>query len=145
VPRWWTSSGGGWDLRDGRADVPTWLDAAYTDQTLVTQIGTVHADLAHPGCQAAGSPASSSTLPGLAVQMYRHARITDEMDVLDVGTGSGCGTALLTPQHVSSIDVDPCLHQKPAQSAWMASRSIPGWSPATRPGRFLVTMTGSRS
>ncbi len=119
APRWWTANGGGWDLRDGPADVPAWLDAAYTDQTLVTQVGTVHADLARPGQQAAGRPASSSTLPSLAVQMYRHARITDGTDVLDVGTGSGYGTALLArrlgAQHVTSIDVDPYLTKASAE------------------------------
>ena len=45
--------------------------------------------------------------------MYRHAMISDSMDVLDVGTGTGYGTALLTQRlgepHVTSIDIDPCL------------------------------------
>ncbi|HUY50985.1 MAG TPA: methyltransferase domain-containing protein [Streptosporangiaceae bacterium] len=119
VPRWWTATGDGWELRDGPADLPAWLDAAYTDQTLVTQVGALHADLATTGQRAAGRPASSSTLPSLAVQMYRHARITDAADVLDVGTGSGYGAALLTyrlgPQHVTSIDIDPYLTKAAAE------------------------------
>jgi len=34
-------------------------------------------------------------MPGLVVSMYRHAMIDDGTDVLDVGTGSGYGAALL--------------------------------------------------
>jgi protein-L-isoaspartate O-methyltransferase len=113
VPRWWAACGSTWELHDGPAEVPAWLDAAYTDQTLVTQVGAQHADLAHPGQEAEGTPTSSSTLPSLVVQMYRHARITGGMDVLDVGTGPGYGAAVLSrrlgAQHVTSIDVDPYL------------------------------------
>ena len=52
-------------------------------------------------------------MPGLLVQMYRHAMIGDRMDVLDVGTGSGYGTALFAQElgdsHVTSVDVDAYL------------------------------------
>ncbi len=45
--------------------------------------------------------------------MFRHALIADDMDVLDVGTGSGYGCALLAmrlgDQHVTSVDVDGYL------------------------------------
>jgi SAM-dependent methyltransferase len=45
--------------------------------------------------------------------MYRHAYITDDTDILDVGTGSGYGCALLTRRlgddHVTSVDVDDYL------------------------------------
>jgi hypothetical protein len=36
-------------------------------------------------------PTSSSTLPGLIVQLGQHAHMTDNSDMLDVGTGSGTG------------------------------------------------------
>jgi hypothetical protein len=62
---------------------------------MITQVAELHADRTQPGEQAAGRPSSSATLPGLLVQMYRHAYIRDGMDILDVGTGSGYGTALL--------------------------------------------------
>jgi protein-L-isoaspartate O-methyltransferase len=120
VPRWWAWSAPGpgfqadtWDLRDGMADPDDWAHAVYSDRSLVTQIGTLHADHALPHDRPTGRPTSSATLPGLVVQMFRHACIPDGADVLDVGTGSGYGCALLAAclgdQHVTSIDVDEYL------------------------------------
>ncbi|GAA2441622.1 hypothetical protein GCM10010191_67340 [Actinomadura vinacea] len=61
---------------------------------------------AEPGEQAADSYTS-----GLLVQMFQHARLVDSLNVLDVGTGSGYGTALPATrsgeEHVTSVDVDP--------------------------------------
>ncbi|MFF5246112.1 hypothetical protein ACFY3V_17670 [Streptosporangium sp. NPDC000095] len=88
MPAWWAWSSGHWELRHGPADEEAWLEAAYRDRTLVTRVGTLHADHAKADGGPTGRPASSSTLPGLVVQMYRHARIGDEGTVLDVGTGA---------------------------------------------------------
>jgi protein-L-isoaspartate O-methyltransferase len=113
IPRWWAPAAAAWELRDGPADPEAWLAAAYRDQTLVTRVGPQHADLAPPPGQAEGLPTSSGTLPGLVVRMYQHGQIADGMDVLDVGTGPGYGTALLCrrlgARHVTSIDIDPYL------------------------------------
>lgn len=113
VPRWWQHTGGLWDLRTGPEDAEAWLNAACADRTLVTRIGDLHADHAVPGDHPAGRPTSSSTLPGLLLQMYRHARIGDGHQVLDVGTGTGYGTALLCARlgdgQVTSVDVDDYL------------------------------------
>src|SRR5216683_874161 len=116
VPRWLENSqqAGGWELRDGRADPGAWLDAAYAaGKTLVTRVGPVHADHAEPDTAYQGWPTSSATLPHLVIAMYRLARIPDDADVLDVGTGPGYGCALLTHRlgagHVTSIDIDPCI------------------------------------
>lgn len=114
VPRWWQDGGDGWNLRDGATDIETWRTTAYSNTTLVTRVGPLHADDAAPDAQhTQGRPTSSSTLPSLVVDMFRHARITNGMDVLDVGTGTGYGTALLCgslgPEHVTSLDVDPYL------------------------------------
>jgi SAM-dependent methyltransferase len=51
--------------------------------------------------------------------MYRHAGVTDGVDVLDVGTGSGYGYALLArrlgDRHVTSVDVDGYLVKAAAE------------------------------
>jgi protein-L-isoaspartate O-methyltransferase len=110
VPAWWAWRGSRWELRHGPADEAAWLESAYRNQTLVTKVGTLHADHARGGDESAGRPTSSSTLPGLVLQMYRHARIGPGDSVLDVGTGVGYGTALLCrllgEERVTSIDVD---------------------------------------
>jgi protein-L-isoaspartate O-methyltransferase len=114
VPRWWEQDqdGGEWGtVRDGPSDVAAWLNAAYSDQTLITRIGGLHADHARPGDVPSGRPTSSSTLPGLVVRMLRHLEVHDRAEVLDVATGSGYSAALLSNRlgadRVTSIDVDP--------------------------------------
>lgn len=113
VPRWWERRRGVWTLQDGPDRPDEWLDAAYDDVSLVTRVGGLHADHATPVDRPAGSPTSSATLPSLVVRMLRHADIHDRADVLDVGTGSAYGTALLCARlgdtHVTSVDVDPYL------------------------------------
>ncbi|MFI0422985.1 methyltransferase domain-containing protein [Spongiactinospora sp. 9N601] len=119
VPRWWAKTRDGWDLRVGESDHDRWLAAAYRDWTLVTRIGGLHADHAEPGARPSGHPTSSSTLPGLITKMFRHTSIGDHSTVLDVGTGSGYGTAVLCArlgaERVTAIDVDPYLNKAAAE------------------------------
>ena len=114
APNWWQNQAGEWVLHQGPEDPDAWMKAAYSDTSLVTRVGPLHADHARPGQQAGGAPTSSSTLPSLDVRMFRHAMLTETSQVLTV-TGSGYGTALLArrlgDQHVTSIDVDPYLVQ----------------------------------
>ncbi len=120
VPRWWAWSAPGpgfnaevWELREGRADPAAWLETAFADASLVTRVGPFHADYAKPGDQPAGTPTSSATLPSLTVRMLQHACLADDSDVLEIGTGSGYGCAVLCErlgdQHVTSVDVDDYL------------------------------------
>jgi protein-L-isoaspartate O-methyltransferase len=115
VPHWWARAADEdrWALRDGPADEYAWLDAAYADRSLVTQVGPLHADQAAVSDRPAGMPTSSATLPGLIVQMAGHGYLREGLDVLDVGTGSGYGCAVLAThvgdRHVTSIDVDAYL------------------------------------
>ncbi|OEJ28787.1 hypothetical protein AR457_34575 [Streptomyces agglomeratus] len=67
VERWFTPGEHGWTAIDGPADEQTWATAAYSDTTLVTRIGPVHADHANIGKPVTGHPTSSSTLPSLVV------------------------------------------------------------------------------
>jgi protein-L-isoaspartate O-methyltransferase len=113
VPRWWKYvDGDGWTLRDGAEDAEQWVSAAYSDRTLVTRIGDLHADHAKPDDHPTGKPSSSSTLPSLVLIMYRHAMLTDACETLCV-TGTGYGTALLMrrlgAELVTSVDVDDYL------------------------------------
>lgn len=109
IPCWWQDR----ERRDGRADPEMWAQAAYADRTLITALGGQHADQADAGDRPGGMPTSSATQPSLMIRMYQHAQLYDGADVLDVGTGSGYGCALLArrlgDQHVTSIDLDPYL------------------------------------
>jgi protein-L-isoaspartate O-methyltransferase len=113
VPRWFASGVDGWAVMDGSADSKEWRAAAYTDRTLVTRVGPLHADHAPDNSTTVGRPTSSSTHPSLVVQMLRHGRLTIGARVLDVATGSGYSAALAAhrfgEQNVTSIDVDPYL------------------------------------
>jgi methyltransferase of ATP-grasp peptide maturase system len=87
-----------------------WLELAYTDESLVTQLdgSTVAAEVSQP---VPGSPTSSSTMPGLVVRMLEDLDIADGHQVLEIGTGSGYSTALLCARlgedNVTSVEVDP--------------------------------------
>jgi protein-L-isoaspartate O-methyltransferase len=111
VPCWWQwTDPQGWTACDGAADARRWMNAAYYDRTLITRLGQAHVDHAQSGDHPDGRPTSSATQPGLVVQMYRHAGVTDGADILDVGTGPGYGCALLArrlgDRHVTSVDID---------------------------------------
>lgn len=114
VPRWWERADGGvWALCDGPSDESAWLRAAYSDVSLVTRVGPLHADHACPTDRPTGTPTSSSTMPGLVVRMLRHGLLYDGADVGLIGTGTGASTALaahrLGDEHVTAMDVDPHL------------------------------------
>lgn len=114
VPRWWaTDDSGRWTLRDGPSDPEAWAEAAYADRSLITRVGTLHADKAQLGDRPEGLPTSSATLPSLVVRMLRHGRLADGLSLLDLGTGAGGLTAYachrLGDGCVTSLDVDPYL------------------------------------
>ncbi|WP_233646833.1 methyltransferase domain-containing protein [Streptomyces sp. BSE6.1] len=112
VPAWWEADGDRWEVHEPLTE-EQWFPAAYADRSLVTSVGGLHADRAKPDDHPVGRPTSSATLPSLVVAMFQHARIDDGDELLDVGTGSGYGTALaahrLGDEAVTSIDVDPYL------------------------------------
>ncbi|WP_328698135.1 methyltransferase domain-containing protein [Streptomyces sp. NBC_00342] len=114
VPRWWKRNGSnGWQLKDGAADPEAWMKAAYADRSLITRVGTLHADRAEPDDQPHGLPTSSATVPSLVVRMLRHGRLGTGLSFLDLGTGAGGLTAYASmrfgAENVTSLDVDPYL------------------------------------
>jgi protein-L-isoaspartate O-methyltransferase len=117
VPKWWdrirNSPAFEWELVT--LDVSDPWASVYADETLVTRVGALHADLAGPQDRAVGAPTSSSTLPGLIVRMLHLLNPEPGQQVLDIGTGSGYSAALLGHRLgddlVTSIDVDAYLVQ----------------------------------
>jgi len=89
------------------------MEIGYHDRTLITRLGIEHADHAQADTHPEGRPTSSATQPSLVVAMYRYAGITNDVSILDVGTGSGYGCALLARRlgdhHVTSVDIDDYL------------------------------------
>lgn len=105
VPAWWVRDGATWKLQQSA------VAEAYADTSLITSVEGLHADHATDGDRPVGLPTSSSTMPSLSIRMYRHGRIDPDSRILEVGTGSGYGLALLAQRYerAESIDVDPYL------------------------------------
>ncbi|MGV9884006.1 ATP-grasp peptide maturase system methyltransferase [Streptomyces sp. NPDC003006] len=95
-----------------------WFGLAYENTTWVTQVDGVLAEDA-PG-PLRGSPTSSSTLPGLVVQMIEHTGIRPGDRVLEIGTGTGYSTALLCnvlgDHNVTSVEVDQYAAERARKS-----------------------------
>lgn len=91
-------------------DPAEWAEIAYSDKSLVTQLDNHRtADLA-PG-PVSGIPTSSSTDPGLVLEMIEELEVEDGHRVLEIGTGTGYSSALmchrLGQDNVTTIEVDP--------------------------------------
>ncbi|MGI9002674.1 MAG: methyltransferase domain-containing protein [Pseudonocardia sp.] len=89
-----------------------WLDAVYSDQTLLTKVVQMPLSRAlRPGSHPVAT--SSSTLPSLVLTMLEELDVTDGSRVLEIGTGSGYNAALLCERLggdcVTSVDIDPEL------------------------------------
>ncbi len=111
VPRYFEPQGDGTftlvegDDPDQRA---AWLDAIYADQMLVTGLTDLHT-----GAGAVQITTSSSTMPSLMMRMLEDLDIRDGHRVLEIGTGSGYNSALLSARlggrNVFSVDLPPEL------------------------------------
>ncbi len=98
-------------------DADTWLDQVYSDVTFVVQRRSRPSEQAADGVDTGGVdtglPTSSSTMPSLMVEMLEAVDLRDGQRVLEIGTGTGYGAALLSHrlggENVVSIDIDPDL------------------------------------
>lgn len=103
-----------WDLSPDRewvaitADSPRWLDAVYSDTSVLTQLDD-GGDTALHGHRAT----SSSSMPSVVSMMLDAAAIAPPMRVLEIGTGTGWNAALLAhrlgEQNVTSVEIDPAV------------------------------------
>lgn len=91
------------DAPEQRAE---WLDAVYSNQFLTTQVSEPEED-------GRRQITSSASLPALVARMLHLLDLRDGLRVLEIGTGSGYNTALLSHRvgadAVTSIDIDPVL------------------------------------
>ncbi|MEX2969244.1 protein-L-isoaspartate(D-aspartate) O-methyltransferase [Streptomyces sp. C184] len=81
-----------WRITDG--DAEAWLDAVYSDDSLITEVDGVHAEQADPG-GVTGVPTSSSTAPSLMADMLDALDVNEGDEVYEAGAGSGYNAAML--------------------------------------------------
>ncbi len=103
VPRFYEQDPrtGHWQAIDGAnpADAGSWLDAVYSDRTLITALVDEHGPW---GVQQL--PVSSSTLPSLMLRMLAELDPSDGDRVVEIGTGTGYNAALLSARlHASMV------------------------------------------
>lgn len=94
------------------ADAAEWAEIAYSGASLVTQLDN-HLTADQALGPVPGIPTSSSTDPGLVLEMIEELEVEDGHQVLEIGTGTGYSSALmchrLGQDNVTTIEVDPVL------------------------------------
>lgn len=126
VPEFWALAEGG--LRHVTAADEDWLDLVYSDDALATQMTD-------------GVATSSSTAPGLMLQMLQALDVAVGHRVLEVATGTGYNAALLSERLgsdlVTTIEVDRALadlaHARLKGCGYTPSVAAGDGAPATRP------------
>ncbi|GAB2802869.1 methyltransferase domain-containing protein [Streptomyces daliensis] len=110
---WWPEKGpdGRYPLLDRTADGEGWAQAVYAPKTaLITQIddGAVS-----PDGPATGRFSSSISAPHMVLRCLGHLGLNPGERVLEIGTGTGYNTALLSVRagvrQVTSVELDPVL------------------------------------
>ncbi|MFD8935081.1 methyltransferase domain-containing protein [Streptomyces sp. NPDC059578] len=147
VPRWYEQSTDDrgiavWNERDHTDPHGPWLEAVYSDTTLVTALDPATAVRVGPRAWT-GVATSSSTQPSLMAGMLEELRVDDGHHILEIGTGTGYNTALLCArlgdQLVRSIDIDPAL-----VDAARKHLALAGFTPALAVGDGRDAYPGSR-
>ncbi|MEU5241661.1 methyltransferase [Streptomyces lydicus] len=119
--RIWRSDGqGGYDLCDRTTEPERWLDAAYSDASLVTQFTD-------------GLPTSSASMPSMVLRTLLLAdlhTLSRPLTVAEMGTATGFNAALLCAllgdQAVTTIELDAALAK-----AGKSNLSAAGYTPTS--------------
>src|SRR5262249_59479646 len=117
VPAYYPDPGGPCITALG-AERAEWLDAVYSDRTLITKVVWLPMSRTlRPGAYPMFT--SSSTLPSLVLSMLEALDVVDGSRVLEIGTGSGYNAALLCErlgsERVTSLAIDPELVELAAE------------------------------
>ncbi|MFJ9552290.1 methyltransferase domain-containing protein [Nocardiopsis sp. NPDC101807] len=114
---------------DRDVDPGTWRTAVYTDTAIVTQLDDGATDLT----DGIGDFTSSASAPGIVVDFLELLAPMPGDQVLEIGTGTGWTSALLTcelgPEAVTSIEVDEQVAKDAAanlQAAGLAPNLVVG-------------------
>ncbi|MFC5182012.1 methyltransferase domain-containing protein [Actinomadura harenae] len=117
----WTGEG---DPVSEQADPEAWLDLAYGDDAIITQLDDGVTDIA----AGEGMFTSSLSAPSTVVSLLELLDVEPGHRVLDVGTGTGWTAALLShmvgSENITSVEVDPQVSTSAA-----ANLKQTGWSP----------------
>ncbi|MER5971378.1 methyltransferase [Streptomyces sp. NPDC002055] len=104
-PRVWLIEGDGYAPCDAEQEPDRWLEAAYADAPVVTQVN----DGQDPGDEDVW-PSSSASAPSIVLRMLRELDVRDGMNVLEIGTGTGWNAGLLSARlgsdRVTTVEVD---------------------------------------
>src|SRR5690606_39677556 len=105
------------------ADPQAWLEAAYADQPLITQLDDGRPD-------GTGYISSSISKPSIVAEMLAYLQVGEGDRILEIGTGSGWNAALLCElageEDTATIEIDPDLHTR-ARAALASA----GYAPET--------------
>ncbi|MGW0522866.1 methyltransferase domain-containing protein [Crossiella sp. NPDC003009] len=109
---WVSTSAGRTEPLDRENDPDRWEAEVYSNQPIVTQLDD--GETVWPWTS--GNATSSASEPGLVLAMLDALDVQDGDRVLEIGTGTGYSTALLSHRvgdsQVTSIEVDPDLTER---------------------------------
>lgn len=143
--RIWARGDNAYQPIDRAADPNRWLQLAYSDRALVTQVEDP------PDAQLARTPSSSASMPRIVAAMLAALQVEDGQRVLEIGAGTGYNAALLTArlgdQHVTTVEVDPALADQARASlnsagyrpAVVTGDGAQGWAPNAPYDRIIAT------